>query len=251
MLVLFLGLCAPARAEEDWFDPAYIQGHTVGNGTGYIAVPAARVLENNWLSGGIHRYQFKLGFGLWDRIEAGIANDLKQDVSIQDILYNVHFHGRVQLLKEEVQGVDFSAGAENIGFEAARWGRGLAFQTLSPDSSVVFGSSQLYYLVAGRTVPYFPSMMATVGYAGGSTEGVFGNISKILFPGCLAEAEYDGRGTNLGFRALLSTQIKLDLAVYHIQDIDTQAYFGRFLERNIIFGISYTEPVQWGWLSGF
>ena len=187
---------------------------------------------------------------IWDILEAGFSNDLKQDVSIQDILYNLHLHGRVQMLREEAHGVDFSAGAENVGLEAAQWGQGLAFQTFSP-SGVTFPSPQVYYLVAGRSVPYVPSMMATLGYAGGATEGLFGNLSKILFPGCLAEVEYDGHGTNAGFRALLSTQIKLDLAVYHIQDIDPQQYFGRFLERNVIFGISYTEPIQWSWLSGF
>ena len=46
-----------------------------------------------------------------------------------------------------------------------------------------------------------------------------------------------------------ASQIKLDLAVVHTQDIDPSQYFGRFLERNLLFGISYTESVQWGWLS--
>jgi len=51
-------------------------------------------------------------------------------------------------------------------------------------------------------------------------------------PGLLSIGEYDGVGTNLGFRALLSTQIKLDLAVIHLQGIDPANTFAMVLEDN-------------------
>jgi hypothetical protein len=269
LCLLLLGGAA-ARAEEDWFDPAYLQGHTIANGTGFIAVPAAQVLEGNALSGSIHRYQLKIGYGLWDLAEFGLSDDLNQDTSIQSILDNLHLHGRLQFLKQDVESAlavlarkalalpessfeqfDLSAGVENLGFEAPGWGRGIAFHAFQ-DPDPGGPGPQVYYLVAGRTVPYLPSMMATLGWAwaGGIRQGLFGNLSKILFPGMLAEAEYDGQGTNVGVRMLLSSQIKLDLALYHTQDVDFNQYFGRFLERNSVFGVSYTESVQWGWLEG-
>jgi hypothetical protein len=239
----------------DWFDPAYIQGQTAGNGTGFIGVPSARVLGHNWYSAGIHGYQVKFSYGLFNHLEAGLSKDFNHEIgSVQDLANSTHLHGRLQILSQEGQGLDLAAGFENIGLEAAGFGRGLAFNSFV--NATPASQPQVYYLAAGRTVPAWPSAMVTGGVKRGpETNDVLGfcNLSQILFPGCLAQGEYDGEGMNLGFRFLLSSELKMDLALFHVEYIDTsqQGYFGKFLAEHVLFGVSYAEEVQWGLLPGF
>jgi hypothetical protein len=87
-----------------------------------------------------------------------------------------------------------------------------------------------------------PMLYLALGYIGGHRSGsMAGALGLVVFPGLLGLAEYDGQGTNVGMRALLSTQIKLDLSLLHLQSIDTGRPFALVLENNVRFGISYSE----------
>jgi len=92
-------------------------------------------------------------------------------------------------------------------------------------------------------LPFYKSAMLSAGWSSGLISGdYFLNLSAVLFPGLLAMAEYDGEGSNLGARLLLSPRVKLDLAFIHTQDLDPTQPFSRVLDRNIRFGITYSEP---------
>jgi hypothetical protein len=69
----------------------------------------------------------------------------------------------------------------------------------------------------------------------------------VAFPGLLLSAEYDGAGTNYAVRMMLSSQIKLDI-VFVPGTIDlVKDTLGQIMRSSLVFGVSYTEPIQWGW----
>jgi hypothetical protein len=83
---------------------------------------------------------------------------------------------------------------------------------------------------------------AVLGYDGGriGPPQAFGALAVAPMAGTALFAEYD-RGTNVGMRLLLSTQIKMDLALSDIQGVDWGQPFDVTLVENVRFGISYSE----------
>ena len=241
VLILLLPCAARASFDDDWFDPAYLEANTMHGGTGFIDVPSPEVIPAGLAGASIHRYQVKLDYGLWDRLELGLTANLDGYNLEADGVRNQIFFGRLRLLDSESYGIGLSVGADGVGLEdlgAKRFG-------YLPKTSLE--NLQRVYAVAGGVLPFYQSLMLTLGWASGLGDGippsVIFNLSKVVLPGLLAMAEYDGQGTNLGARFLLSARVKLDLSLYHTQDLSTVQPFAAALERNIFFGITYSWPL--------
>jgi hypothetical protein len=143
---------------------------------------------------------------------------------------------KLALLKPSQYGVALAIGADQVGFED------LGFRQFNfvPKQAQEF--EDRYYAMAGLVPSRLQMLYLAAGYIGSRTGGsAVGAVGLVLFPGLLAIGEYDGVGSNLGLRALLSTQIKLDLALLHMQTIDTGRPFALVLENNVRFGVSYAE----------
>lgn len=241
----------PAKAAVDWFDPAYLEANTQDYGTGFITVPSPSVIPHGWLSASLHRYRVKVDYGLWNAFEIGLTSDVEGYTDLRNIGQKTLAYGRLRVLNQKKHGIHLSFGANGIGWEDL----GLGIAGFVPDPA--FEHTEIYYAVMGRTVPGLPSMIVTLGIGGrpeytldtgnGARQTVeaetwvFGNVSQVVIDGLLVMAEVDQSVINLGLRMLLSAEIKLDLTVYDAQSIRTSNPFADVLERNIRFGISYTE----------
>ncbi len=237
LALAYLFVPCPSKAWDDaaWFDPAFIEAHAQSGGSGFLATPSPDVLPRGLLTAGIHRYRLKAGWGALDIAELGISTEL-DSWHLDDAEKNNLFYGRVRFLDRLKHGISLSVGAEGIGLEdlGAERSTFIARDELKHEDRV--------YVVAGREIPGLDWAFFSLGYGSGALAGHgFGSLSVVALPGLLAITEYDGAWTNLGARLLLSTQIKLDLALMGVQDIDGNKPFARVLDRNIRFGVSYTE----------
>ena len=230
-------LSGSARAwwEDAWFDPAFIESHSLSGGSGFIYVPSPEVLGNGLMAGGLHRYRAKIGRGFWNRLELGGDIEL-EGWKLDDAEKNNQLYGRVALFTPAKNGFALAVGADQVGFED------LGFKSLGFIAKQNLEFEDRYYAMAGLVPSKLPMLYLAAGYIGGHRGGSpVGAAALVIFPGLLGIGEYDGLGSNLGVRALLSTQIKLDLSLVHMQTIDTGKPFADVLENNVRFGVSYSE----------
>jgi hypothetical protein len=235
---LSLAQARPLRAgsDDDWFDPAFLEANTLMGGTGFINVPSAEILPAGVVGAAIHRYQAKIDYGLWDYFELGVTANLDGYLQWYDGAHDPLFYARLRLLSIERQGIGLSVGVDGVGLEDLGFGLGFV-----PNAGLE--NLQRLYAVAGAPLPLLPSWLLTLGWgAGAMPTHYFFNLSKVLIPGLLGMVEYDGFATNYGARFLLSTRIKLDVAVIDSQGVSRSEPFANVLQNNIRFGITYTEP---------
>lgn len=253
---LSLGLVSLLHAgiDDDWFDPAFIEANSVNGGTGFITVPSPEVIPGGELSAAIHLYQMDLDYGLWNFIEIGFSANLRTFQQDTDIYKNELLYARMRLLSVEKEGIGLSIGVQGLGWND------LGFDSLGYIAKASLENMERYYVVAGAPLPFYPSLMVTAGYSSGvlpfysaltvtpvtsngsQPSNYFFNLSKVVFPGLLGMIEYDGFGTNVGARLLLSPRIKLDIDFIDNQSVYTSQPFADVLHDNISFGITYTEP---------
>jgi hypothetical protein len=241
-LFIFVCLCVlslpgSARAwwEDAWFDPAFLEAHSLAGGSGFINVPSPEVLSDGLTAGALHRYRAKLARGFWNWLELGGLIEL-EGWKIDDAEKNNQLNAKIALLSPVRNGFALAVGADQVGFED------LGFQQWGFLPKQNLENTDRYYAMAGFVPSRLPMLYLDGGYIGSRRGGsAAGAVGLVVLPGLLSIGEYDGVGTNLGFRALLSTQIKLDLAVIHLQSIDPNNTFAMVLENNVRFGISYSE----------
>lgn len=237
LLLALPPLALSGSGDDDWFDPAFIEANTLKAGTGFILVPSPEVIPAGVISASIHRYQVKIDYGLWDLLELGVTADLDGYRLWEDGSRNQILYARARLLSYDKNGIGLSIGADGIGFEDLG-GKSAGFL---PKASLE--NLERVYAVAGLPLPFYPSLMVTAGWGSGAMPAhYFFNVAKVVMPGLLAMAEYDGFGSNFGARFLLSPRIKLDVDFTHTQEVYRETPLAKMLENNVRFGISYTEP---------
>jgi hypothetical protein len=248
IVCLALASCLHAGVDDDWFDPAFVEANTAFGGTGFITVPSPEVVPQGELDAAIHLYQVAIGYGLWNYFEFGFSANLEDFEVFSDTYSNELFYAKMRLLSVEKEGIGLSIGCEGLGLNDF----GIDDISFVPKARLFVPKASLvnmehYYVVAGAPLPFYPSLMVTAGYIGGEmTPSGFFNVSKVLIPGMLGMLEYDGVGTNVGARFLLSPSIKLDVDFINTQSVERGwndwSQFSDVLHDNINFGITYTEP---------
>jgi hypothetical protein len=239
LILCLVSTCLPGRArawwDDAWFDPAFLEAHSLAGGSGFIYMPSPEVLSNGLMAGGLHSYKAKVGRGFWNRLELGGTVEL-EDWTLNDADKNNQLYARLALLTPAKNGIALAVGADQVGFEDLGF-PGLHFL---PKADLV--DQGRVYAVAGLVPPRLPMLYLTAGYIGGHHgASPAAAVGLVTVPGLLAIGEYDGVGTNVGLRALLSTQIKLDLSLTHLQSIYSDQPFAQVLENNVHFGVSYSE----------
>lgn len=239
LVVLMLLTASSLRAgwwDDAWLDPALLEAHSLEGGSGFIHVPAAQSLPNGLLTGAIHRYRVKAGRGFPFGIEAGVQIEL-EGWKMDEAEKRNMFYLRWSPIDARRYGIGLAVGADSVGLEdlGAKDGGFLPIASLA--------ALDRLYVVAGGVLPKLPMAYAALGYAGGNVapSSPLAVLVFSPFPGFAAIAEYEGNYTHAGIRLLLSTQIKLDLSLSRMQSIDPQAPFSTVLEKNIRFGVSYSE----------
>jgi hypothetical protein len=242
LLVIALAGLRPAYAhaaswwDDAWLDPALLEAHSLEGGSGFIHVPLPQSLPNGLLTGAIHRYRAKVGRGFPWGFEAGGQVELEgwkaDEAEKRNLVYL-----RWAPIKADRFGVGVAVGAENIGMEDL----GLKSLGFIPVDSLE--PLDRYYAVAGGPLPKLDMFYWVAGYSGGRqrTSSAMAALAFAPFPGFATIAEYEEGFTNVGMRVLLSTQIKLDLSMSQLQTIDSSRPFAEVLDKNMRFGVSYSE----------
>lgn len=239
LLWMALALASPLAAgwwDDAWLDPAILDAHSLEGGSGFIHVPAPQSLPNGLLTAGIHRYRVKLGRGFPWGFEAGGQMELEgwklDEIEKRNLLY-----ARWTPLPPHRFGVGFSVGVESVGMED------LGLKNLGFLSNPLLEPLERAYAVAGGLVPKFDMFYWAAGYAAGRVrEGApFAALTFAPFAGLAVMAELEDHSFHTGIRLLLSTQIKLDLSLSRLELIRGDEPFANVLERNLRFGISYSE----------
>jgi hypothetical protein len=231
-------LAAPAAAgwyDDAWFDPAFLESHGLAGGSGFINLPSPEVLPAGLMAGGLHRYRAKVSRGFYGFAEAGLSVEL-EGWKLGDIEKNNLFNGRLALLTPARNGVALAVGADQVGPED------FGATSLGFIARDEFKDEDRYYAMLGLVPPRLPMVYVAGGYVGGRRGGSpVAALGVVIIPGLLGLAEYDGVGTNVGARALLSTQIKLDLSLVRLQSMRREDPFANVLQQNLRFGVSYSE----------
>jgi hypothetical protein len=238
LLALALPAALPAVSwwDDAWLDPALLEAHSLEGGSGFIHVPLPQTLRDGLLTGAIHRYRVKAGrgFPLW--LEAGLQVEVEgwsaNEAEKRNLLY-----ARWAPLQPSRFGIGMAVGVESVGMEDL----GLKNLGFLPVASLE--PLERAYAVAGGPLPGLEMFYAVLGYSGGPQRpsGPMAALAFAPFAGLAFLTEHEEGYTHAGLRLLLSTQIKLDLSLNRLQSIDPARPFADVLDRNLRFGISYSE----------
>src|SRR5262245_2185782 len=80
LLSLFLSCLAGSASawwEDAWFDPAFLEAHSLSGGSGFIFVPAPEVLNKGLTASDLHRYRAKLSHDFFNLLELGGSVELE------------------------------------------------------------------------------------------------------------------------------------------------------------------------------
>lgn len=231
-----LALHATTWWDDAWLDPALLEAHSLEGGSGFIHVPAPTTLPNGLLVGAIHRYRLKGGRGFPYGIEAGLQLEL-EGWNQNEVEKRSLFYARWAPIRPERYGIGFALGVENVGPED------LGLKALGYVPLKSLESLDRVYAVTGGPVPHLPMFYWAGGYGGGSQRipGGFGALAFAPFPGIALMTELEDYSVHVGMRMLLSTQIKLDLSLSRVEQIDPHEPLARVLDQSLRFGISYSE----------
>ena len=275
-LTLLLALTGALRADfwrDAWLDPAVLEAVTLEGGSGFIHVPVPQSLPDGEVTAGLHAYRMAVERGFPHGLEAGMQVELDGlDQDFTTVLKRELLHARWAVLPPERYGIGLAVGIQGVGLGDLGLNtsnNGVSHSNLDflqslvrppanqsdPDQAMAdavargkaehLGSLQALerqYVVVGGPLPRLPMAYAVLGYDGGriGPPQAFGALAVAPMAGTALFAEYD-RGTNVGMRLLLSTQIKMDLALSDIQGVDWGQPFDVTLVENVRFGISYSE----------
>jgi hypothetical protein len=264
-----LALTGPLRADfwrDAWLDPAELEAVTLGGGSGMIHAPAAQSLPDGEVTAGLHAYRLAVERGFPYGFEAGLQMELDGlDQDGSSVFKRELIHARWAILQPDRYGLGLAVGVEGVGLgdlgfnvsnldylasqvrpgtdsDGPEVDRAKATALAQARHLGSLQALQRQYVVLGGPIPRLPMAYAEVGYDGGRVGApqAFGAIAIAPVAGAAVFAEYD-RGTNIGARLLLSTQIKMDLSVSDIQSIDWQQSFDLVMVNNVRFGVSYSE----------
>jgi len=230
--------------DDAWLDPALLQAEDLNGGSGFIHVPAPQSLPDGLLTAAIHNYQVQAGRGFFHGIEAGGLVQLDgwnpQTQSEVDG-WTPNVAGKENLVNFRwsplVQGpacpIGLAVGVEGMGIQDIDYKQ-------TPLASLKKLERQ--YVVAGGMVPDMPMLYVAGGFGGGDQKAAgFGALAFAPFAGMATMAEYNEGFTDLGVRVMLSTQIKLDLDLSHIETMRRDQPFDLVLTNNVTFGVSYSR----------
>lgn len=199
--------------------------------SGFAHIPSAYVLHSNTLSLGLHRFEFKANYGLFDMLEAGIYFDFSYSSNLIDILkagkLNIKFH----FLDEEQFFISFATGIKECPLNVFEKIQDKNFDFYFVISKKITDANITLGLEENLTS--FNQDIANV--------GILVAISKVIYDTILLVAEYERGICNVGLKISMNSNITIDVFVKDIGRLSFANSFGDFLQSNFIFGIDYLQ----------
>lgn len=199
--------------------------------SGFAFIPSAYVLASNRLSLGLHRFEFKANYGLFDMIEAGIYFDFSYSSNLIDILKAGKFNFKFNFLDEEQFFISFTAGIQKCPINI--------FEKVQDENFNLYVIASKRIANAGITVGLeknlsgFNQDMAGISLISG--------ISMVIYDTILLVGEYGTGKYNAGLKISMNSNITIDVFVKDIGKISSSNTFGDFLRSYFIFGINYIQ----------
>jgi len=232
LFIFILALCFVIYSQAEGVDVNHFLLCPSVNGISGIAyIPSAYVLHSNVLSLGLHRFEFKVNYGLFDMLEAGIYVDFSYSSNLVDILKASKFNVKLRFLDEEQFFLSFAAGIEKCPLNV--------FEKTQDENFNLF-------LVVSRKIT---DANITIGLKKNLTGldpditdiGLVAALSKVIYDTILLVAEYERGNYNAGFKISMNSNITIDVFIRDIGRLSVANSFGDFLRNNFIFGIDYIQ----------
>ncbi|MFH1368879.1 MAG: hypothetical protein ABII64_07120 [Elusimicrobiota bacterium] len=208
----FLVLSQNLSASENY--QYFTEAQSLKGSTGYIHTFSTRVMPKNMVSFGLHRFICGINYGFFRDFEAGLNFNLKEISSmpafdqpnIERKMDEVFLTSKLRILREEEHPLDVSLGTHR----------------------------DTIYLAGGKFFRNFHSITAQGGVAWNrrETETFFAITESLTWQQAILEFEPEKNICNLGWRFLLSPEMKLDL---FLQDF---THISNVMFNNFIFGIT-------------
>lgn len=199
--------------------------------SGFAYIPSAYVLHSNKLSLGLHRFEFKANYGLFDMLEAGIYFDFSYSSNLFDILKAGKLNIKFRFLDEEQYFISFATGIKKCPLNV--------FEKIQDENFD-------FYLVASKKIS---DADITIGLEKNLTGfdpdiadvGLLVVLSKVIYDTILLVAEYERGIYNAGFKISMNSSVTIDVFVKDIGRLSIANSFGDFLRSYFIFGIDYIQ----------
>ncbi|MCX8093575.1 MAG: hypothetical protein N3E50_05345 [Candidatus Goldbacteria bacterium] len=209
----------------------FLRCPSVNGVSGFAYIPSVYVLHSNKFSLGLHRFEFKANYGLFDILEAGVYFDFSSSSNLFDILKNGKLNLKLQLLNEEQFFLSSVIGIEQCPLNIFE-------QIIDEDCNIYFAVSKKI-LDASITVGLEKNL---TGLDPDITDaGFFIAVSKVIYDTILLVAEYERGIYNGGFKISMNSNITIDFFVRNINKLSVANSFGDFLQNYFIFGIDYIQ----------
>ncbi|MCX7698622.1 MAG: hypothetical protein N2114_04055 [Candidatus Goldbacteria bacterium] len=209
----------------------FLRCPSVNGVSGFAYIPSVYVLHSNKFSLGLHRFEFKANYGLFDIIETGVYFDFSFSSSLFDILKNGKLNLKFQLLNEEQFFVSFTSGIEKC--------------PLNMFEKVKDKNFNLYFVVSKKIIDAIITTGLEKNLSGFDPNltdfGLFFAISKVIYDTILLVVEYKRDIYNAGFKISMNSNITIDFFIKNIDRLSIANSFGDFLQSYFIFGINYIQ----------
>ncbi len=208
-------------------DPFVCALNTYGS-TGLAVVPHADVLPEKRFAVGIHNFSPEIVFA-WPYLpgELGVVTTIRENEDLPDVFKEMSVNLKFRLLEESRRQLNLACGLERS--ELRKNG---------------------FFVVADRRLPsIFGRLMVGYGWQDITERmnGVFCGIAANIYHGMQLLGEYDGDDVNLGFRLLLSPQIKIDALCLGLRRLRQQTNVRSVFDENVSFGLSIDMKVKRPW----
>ncbi len=199
--------------------------------SGFAYIPSAYVLHSNILSLGLHRFEFKANYGLFDILEVGLYVDFSYSSNLIDILKASKFNAKFHFLDEEQFFISLATGIEKCPLNV--------FEKTQDENF------NLYFIVSRNITDANITIGMKKNLSGLDPHitdiGFVVALSKVIYDTILLVTEYDRGNYNAGFKISMNSNITIDVFVRDIGRLSVTNSFGDFLRSNFIFGIDYIQ----------
>lgn len=228
ILLLFLNNFANSQSVDI---KHFLLNPSINGISGFAYIPSAYVIPSNKLTLGLHRFEFKANYGLFDMIETGIYFDFSYSSDLIDILKAGKINLKLYLLDEEKFFISFAAGIEKC--------------PLNVFEKKIDENFNLYFVVSKNIVDADITAGLKKNLTGLDPSitdvGFVVALSKVIYDTMLLILEYNCDSYNAGFKISMNSNITIDFFIKDIGGLSTANSFGNFLRSNFIFGIDYIQ----------
>jgi len=232
IIMLIITLCFITQLRSESVDVNHFLLCPSVNGiSGFVYIPSAYVLPSNTVSLGLHRFEFKANYALFNMLEAGLYFDFSYSSNLIDILKAGKFNIKFHFLDEEPYFISMAAGIQKAPLNI--------FEKTQDENFNLYIVISKKIMDANITIGFNKNL---TGLDPDITDcGFLVGLSKVIYDTVLIVAEYNNGIYNAGFKISMNSNITIDIFIKDIGKLNMADSFGGFLRNYFVFGINYIQ----------